>query len=179
MTDHHHESLVETQILNEMYYKTMMTKVDPNWLPHKDYSHLIPYVKYQGTNGNTQRYFVPNHYNGWMTYIRFEEWYDQVQDMSLNAVEAARLLFWGANIKVHCGCPAFLFWGHEYVATMNDAAIVPETRFPHVRNPYLKGICCKHLIRTLKVLPFHLGDIASEIKKQRQELGLLPAPKGK
>ncbi len=163
-------ALVENVTLDEMYYKDIMHQVIPGYLPHRDYSHLIKYVKYQGHTGNTQRYFVPNKYNGWVTYIRFLEWEDQVRDVSITPTEAARLLFWGANIQVHCGCPAFLFWGSQYILTQLDAAIVPETRFPHIRNPHLKGIVCKHLNRTLKVLPFHLGDMAQAIKADRQKL---------
>ena len=157
-------------MLDEMYYKQFMQKVDPNWLPHKDYSHLIPFVRYNGHKSNIMRFFVPNKYNGWVTYIKFPEWWDQVHDPSLTAPEAARLLLWGANLQVHCGCPAFLFWGMNYILTQKDAAIVPEDRFPHIRNPQLKGIVCKHLNRTLKVLPFHLGDMAKVIKSQRAEI---------
>jgi hypothetical protein len=114
------------------------------------------------------RFFVPNRYNGWFTYIRFVEWEEQILDDQITAVEAARLLFWGANLKVHCTCPAFTFWGSQYILTQQDAAIVPEVRFPHVRNPYLKGLVCKHLNRTLRVLPFHLGDIARAVADERK-----------
>ncbi len=165
-----HNALLETIELDEMYYKDMMRKVIPGWLPHRDYAPLIKSVQFKGHVGNTQRYFVPNRYNGWFTYIRFLEWDEQVRDTSLTAVEAARLLFWGANIQVHCGCPAFLFWGSQYILTQVDAAIVPEIRFPHVRNPHLKGVVCKHLNRTLKVLPFHLGDMATAITQDRNKL---------
>lgn len=162
--------LEEEEVLNEIYYPDIMKQIDPNYLPHRDYSHLIKSVNYRGHKGNTLKFFVPNHYNGWETYVRFVEWDEQVNDPSITAVEAARLLFWGANLKVHCGCPAFLFWGSNYILSQLDAAIVPEARFPHVRNPRLKGIVCKHLNRTLKVLPFHLGNMAAAIKQDRNEL---------
>jgi hypothetical protein len=167
---HDHRPLVENVTLDEMYYKDIMKEVIPGYLPHRDYSHLIKFVKFEGHTGNTQRYFVPNKYNGWVTYVRFLEWEEQVRDTSLSAPEAARLLFWGANIQVHCGCPAFLFWGSQYILTQLDAAIVPENRFPHIRNPQLKGIVCKHLNRTLKVLPFHLADMARAINEDRAKL---------
>jgi hypothetical protein len=57
----------------------------------------------------------------------------------------------------------------NYILTTKDAAIVPETRFPSIRNPQLKGGMCKHLIRSMKVLPFHLGDIAKAIKETREQ----------
>ncbi len=169
--DHTHSALCETQVLDEVYYKDMMQQVIPGYLPHRDYSHLIKYVKWQGHTGNTMRFFVPNKYNGWVTYVRFDEYEDQVRDTDLSAPEAARMLFWGANLRVHCGCPAFLFWGYQYMLTQLDASIVPEERFPHIRNPHLQGLVCKHLNRTLKVLPFHLADLARAIKEDRQKLG--------
>lgn len=160
-SDHH------PHVLDEEYYKDLMKLYVPGYLPHKDYSPLIPFVKYDGHKGNTMRFFVPNKFNGWNTYIRFIEWYEVLNDREYNSVESARLLLWGANLQLHCGCPAFLFYGHEYVLTQIDAAIVPEDRFPTIRNPNLKGGLCKHLTRTMKVTPFHLGDLARVIKEQR------------
>ena len=148
-------------------YKNLMHAVDPRDLPHRDYAPLIPFVKYVGSKQNTLKFFCPNRYNGWNSYIQFEQWDDVKNDASLSAVEAARLLLWSSNIRVHCPCPSFKFWGYQYVLTQLEAAIVPETRYPHIRNPRLKGTCCKHLRRVLKVLPFHLGNIANAIKQQR------------
>ena len=170
MSDHPHNDEVTRIPLNEMYYKEMMAKIIPGWLPHRDYSHLIKSVTYRGNVGNTMRFFVPNKYNGWFTYIRFPEWDEQVRDTSITAVEAARLLLWGANLKLACSCPAQLFWGYQYILTQQDASIIPEMRPPIKRNPHLKGLCCKHLKRTLKVMPFHLGDMAGAIKNARSKL---------
>lgn len=159
------------QILGEVYYRDMMHMMVPGWLPHRDYSHLIKSVMYRGrSRPDTMQFFVPNHYNGWVTSLRFDEWGDEVNDRDQNAVEAARLLFWGANIRVQCDCPSYAFYGHQYVMTQLDASIIPEERFPHIRNPHLRGGLCKHLIRTLKVLPFHLGDMARAIKEDRMKL---------
>lgn len=170
----HHDlfenTLVENQILHEMYYKEFMQKIGMKILPHKDYEKYIKLAKIDGIRGNTMRFFVPNKYNGWNTYIEFPEWDEQVQDLTINPVEAARLLLWGANLRLHCGCPSFLFWGYQYILTKNDSAIVPETRMPTIRNPQMKGIVCKHLRKTLRVLPFHIGDMAKEIKQQRSAL---------
>lgn len=157
-------------ILDEEVYKNLMSKIVPGWLPHKDYSDLIPMVKYVGTKKNTMKFFVPNRFNGWNTYIRFPEWNEQVVDFSLKPQEAARLLLWAGNIQVHCPCPAYKFWGMQYIMTQKDAAIIPEIRYPHIRNPGLKGLVCKHLNKTMKVLPFQLGPMASAIKQQRVEM---------
>lgn len=138
-----------------------------NNLPHRDWAPLIKYVNYFGHDQGIFKFFVPNKHNGWFTYVMFDDWSEQLCDQSVNAPELARLLLWGGNIKVHCPCPAFKFWGHQYIQTTRDSAIIPEIRYPRIRNPQLKGGCCKHLIRTLKVLPFHLGTMAREIKDSR------------
>lgn len=156
--------------LDELTYKDIMKVISPNDLPHRDYSPLIKYVRYEEMRKDIMKFFVPNHYNGWNTYIQFIDFNEQLKDLSINAVECARLLMWSSNIRVHCTCPAFKFWGSEYILTQLDAAIVPENRFPHIRNPYLKGIVCKHGNRTIKTLPFHIGDLASYIKVERQNL---------
>lgn len=160
-------------VLDEMNYKDILHTLDPRDLPHRDYAPLIKYVRYVGTEDNIMKFFVPSptKINVWNTYIQWDEWDAEVRDTSLSAPEAARLLLWGGNLKWHCPCPAFKFWGMQYISTMLDIAIVPEIRFPSIRNPNLKGIGCKHLRRTAKILPFHLGDMAKSIKEQREHFG--------
>jgi hypothetical protein len=157
------------QRLDEMRYADLKHAVDPRDLPYIDYAPLVKYVKYVGTKENIMNFFVPSptRINKWNCYIQFVEWYEQVADLGLNAAEAARLLLWAGNIRIHCECPAFLYWGHNFIATELDVAIYPETRFPHIRNPELRGIACKHLRRALLVLPYHLGDMAKAIQQQR------------
>jgi hypothetical protein len=161
---HHHPTM-----LNEITAKDMRHIIDPSDLPHRDYAPLLKSVKYVETRENIMKFFVqsPTKINKWNFYVQFVEWNAQVADTSINAVEAARLLYWAGNIRVHCGCPSFLFWGYEYILTQLDAAMVPEVRFPHIRNPQLKGILCKHGRRVIMVLGAHLGDIAQAIKQQR------------
>ena len=154
-------------VLDEMYYKDFMAEINPNNLPYRDYAPLIPYVRYVGTKQNVMKFFVPNKFNGWNVYHQWVEWEEQVADSSINANEAARLLLWSGNLRLHCPCPAQLFFGHAYTLTQLDAAIIPETRYPHIRNPQLKGIVCKHLRVSLKTAPWHLADMASAIKQQR------------
>jgi|HigsolmetaGSP11D_1036233.scaffolds.fasta_scaffold00013_34 hypothetical protein len=166
--------------LDELHYRDIMAEIVPNnvagrkhnKLPFRDWAPLIKYVRYVTTRGNTMKFMVPAKYNAWETYIQFPEWESQVRDTNIDANEAARLLLWSGNVRLHCNCPAFSFWGFQYILTQLDAAIYAEGRFPIIRNPDLKGIACKHLIRTLKVLPFHLGDMAAAIRAQRIRLGL-------
>lgn len=138
-------------------------------LPHRDWAPLIKHVKYFGHDEGIFKFFVPNKYNGWFTYIRFDDWDEQIDDLSINPVELSRLLLWSGQISVHCDCPAYKYWGHQFIMTKRDSAIVPENRFPSIRNPRLLGGCCKHLRRSLAVLPFNLGYIAREIKRTRKD----------
>lgn len=164
--------------LDELTYQDLKHAIDPNDLPYTDYAPLVRYVRYSGTQENIMSFFVPSptKINRWTTFIQFVEWDEQVKDMTLSPVEAARLLLWGGNIRVHCPCPAFQFWGHAYISTELGIAIYPELRFPHIRNPELKGAFCKHLRRALLTIPFHLGDMATAIKQQRSALQNVPPP---
>lgn len=158
------------EYLKEFTVRNFISVFNPRDLPHRDYAPLLKSVNYRGTRGNTMRFFVRNNINGWMTYVRFKEWDEQLRDFSITPVEASRLLLWSGNIEVGCGCPSFKFYGYQYILTQLGAAIVPEVRFPHIRNPHLRGLCCKHLRRSICTLPFHLGDISQAIKFQRQRI---------
>ena len=159
-----------TQYLQEFTVKDIKTILDPRDLPHRDYAPLLKNVKLRAIRNNTMKFFVRNNLNGWFSYVRFVEWDAQVKDLSIDATEAARLLLWSGNVQIHCLCPSFAFHGYAYILTQLGAAIVPEVRFPHIRNPKLLGIACKHLRRVIPVLPFYLGDMAAAIKQQRNRL---------
>lgn len=157
-------------VLDEMQFSEIMHAIDPRDLPYRNYEPLIKFVRYVGTQDNIMKFFVPSptKINRWNTYIQWTQWHEQVRDTSITATEAARLLLWGGDLRWHCACPAYKFWGMQYISTELDIAIISEIRRPNIRNPQLKGIGCKHLIRCTKVLPFHLGDMAKAIKEQRQ-----------
>lgn len=180
---HSHQPLItgpltfEQDRLDELTYQDLKHALDPRDLPYRDYAPLIKYVRYVGTQENIMSFFVPSptRINMWTTFIQFVEWDEQIRDMTLSPVEAARLLLWGGNLRVHCPCPAFTFWGHAYVCTELGIAIYPETRYPHIRNPELKGFACKHIRKSILTLAWHLGDMAAAIKQQRQAGRTRPA----
>jgi hypothetical protein len=163
--------------LDEETYKSLIRDITNNNvpgeivhnLPHRDWAPLIKHVKYVEREQNIFKFFVPNKYNGWETYVQFSEWDDVVGDITYNPVDSARLLIWSGNLRLHCPCPSYKFWGYQYLLTQKEAAIIPEDRFPTIRNPNLQGVCCKHLRRVMKVLPFQSGKIAAEIKKARED----------
>lgn len=99
--------------------------------------------------------------------VCFHEWKSVIDDHTLTASEAANLLISNGNISLHCSCESYLYYGYQYLLTVLDSSVVPENRRPRIKNPQERGICCKHLYRTLKALPFINSSIAAEIKRQR------------
>jgi hypothetical protein len=165
--------------LDEFTVKDISKIINPTDLPHRDYEPLLKQVTFQGVNKNIAKFLVMNNLNGWDTFIQFMDWNEQLQDTSLKASEVANLLMWSGDVRMYCGCPSFKYFGYQYILTQLGASIVPENRFPHVRNPQLLGIACKHIRRLMRVLPFHRGNLAAAIKRQRDQLGIRYIPKSR
>lgn len=68
------------------------------------------------------------------------------------------------QLKVHCDCPAFLYWGFAYKAWMRGYGLVRETRRPIVRNPKEQGFVCKHLFSIMNSWKFYAPMIADKYK---------------
>lgn len=85
--------------------------------------------------------------------IRLEEWNDQMHDCDghdyLSAVKAACK----GRMSIACTCGRHQYW-YRYQATMGRYAIAPpsEFAFPKIRNPELKGVACKHVLRAAVML---------------------------
>lgn len=76
------------------------------------------------------------------------------------------------ELAVFCSCPDFKFKGYKYMSWKGGWGIVPETRFPKIRNPHLEGSVCKHLYNVLGTLPFHVPAIVKDLRRE----GDLEAP---
>lgn len=158
--------------LNEATYKEIGSLVDGNFLSQKMRADELTGVRFVGFEPDDVMNFHVNSSNSesnrirYTNSIQFDEWDEIASDQDLNYSERARMMLWAGNIKMHCTCPSFLYWGYQYMCTVLDAAIYPEERYPRERNPSERGITCKHLNRVLRVLPFHSGEIAKEAKNQ-------------
>lgn len=183
--DHRHEPeevcehafpMLRTEIhdchaLNEATYKEIASIIDSNFLNQKQRADALNGIYYRGFNNDTMVFEVnsaefEDNSIRYKNLIQFENWDQTGQDPDLNAIEKARLLLWAGDIKLHCTCPSFLYWGYQYILTVLDSAIYPEQRFPDERNPQERGVVCKHLNRVLRALPFYNGDIAQAIQNQ-------------
>ena len=161
----------EVAQLNEMTYKEVATMIDGNFLNQTVRSDQLKSVNYKDIDGDTMVFYVPSSEvedNGinYATLVKFDQWEEIGTDTELTVAEKARLLLWIGDIRLHCTCPSFLFWGYQYLLTVMDASVFPEERKPVKKNPGERGIVCKHLNRVLRVLPFHSGQIARELKSQ-------------
>ena len=158
--------------LNEATYKDIGSMIDGNFLKQKIRADELDNVQYVGFKpDNVMNFHVKSskHAENGIRYansVMFEQWEEIGLDGDFNYPEKARMLLWVGDIKLHCSCPSFLYWGYQYICSVLDAAIYPEERFPRIRNPQERGIVCKHLNRTLRVLPFHSGSMAKELKRQ-------------
>lgn len=56
------------------------------------------------------------------------------------------------NFRVHCGCPSWLYYAFQYMATVGNYEIEPETREPKRNNTSKLGALCKHLVAVVKNL---------------------------
>jgi hypothetical protein len=167
---HHHDCPCNLQ---EATYKEISLLIDPNFLDLSRRANEVKGVNLESIDHNTLHFKTALTASGnrYINLVRFKQWDEVVSDFDWTPMEAARVLIWKGDVELHCSCPAFLYWGFQYLLTSIDASIIPEERKPRKNNPMEKGIVCKHLYRTLKSFPFFGGDIAQEIKRQRNQGG--------
>lgn len=167
--------LEEAHKLDEATYKDIAGLIDPNFLSQNIRANYLENVRFMGFEGDTMIFNVDSDtvakanrtQFAYAIRVQFPQWAEIGQDPDLNDYnERARMLLWVGDIKLDCTCPSFLYWGYQYILTVLDAAINPETRPPKERNPKETGSVCKHLNRVLRVLPFHMGEIANAMKQQ-------------
>lgn len=158
--------------LEETTYKDIAQLVDPSFLNQAQRKarltgiRAIGFEPHNTLNFNVNSSEYDKNRIRYVDSVLFNDWEQIGTDQELSHIERARMLLWIGDIKLHCTCPAFLYWGFQYMLTVLDAAIYPEQRFPDQRNPKERGIVCKHMARVLEVLPFHSGDIARELRRQ-------------
>lgn len=113
----------------------------------------------------------------WTQTVKLLDWDEALAADGLDFPQRANLAVFG-RLQVKCNCPAYLYWGYEYIETQlgSDNIEVPdyegkkggEDRFPKVRNPKLRGVICKHLTAVLLTLQRSLPEVASAMKSMAQ-----------
>lgn len=163
--------LEKSPILTEATYKELASMIDGNFLMQKVRADVLNGIRLEKIEDNIMRFrinsseYLTNRIQ-YQCSVMFDEWDEVGRDPDLNYAEQARMLLWVGNIRLHCTCPSYLYWGYQYLLTAIDAAIYPEPRKPKIRNPQERGIVCKHLNRILRVLPFYSGQMATALQDQ-------------
>ena len=175
-----------------MKRKEILSKVDPLFIHHGEYSKELPIVNYNGSqykgiefmgyNGKPEycanfevgsattpglKYKVQVLLPGLGILLRDKSKVMLMRDRVLKAVSDMDILVW-------CPCKAYTFWGYAFLDTQYKI-ILPKRKQgipPNVRNPRRRGIICKHLDLCLRTLPFLANSIVGDIKKKE----LVPEP---
>lgn len=122
----------------------------------KDY---VVHMRVESSTGN----------GSYVVRIKLDEYSDLEGLKDLSTKEKVRLAISG-DLSVHCDCPAFKYWGYEYIVTqLGTNSHTDQGIYPEVRNPRLEGILCKHCYRALKIF----GKYWSKISKDIEELNFL------
>jgi len=94
--------------------------------------------------------------------------FDAAVGASPNEPKKLGKLVANGRLRFDCDCGRHTFW-YRYIATIGKYnAGRAETGYPKIRNPDLKGVACKHVLRTMHVIlkdsAVHLKLAASVIK---------------
>lgn len=99
--------------------------------------------------------------------IRLVEYPAIADEKDLTTRDKVRLSLAG-DVAIHCDCPAFKWWGYEYIMTQLDSnSSTKQEIYPKVRNPKLEGTLCKHSYRALKNFGKYWVKIADDIDKKK------------
>ncbi|WP_318491928.1 hypothetical protein [Photobacterium leiognathi] len=105
--------------------------------------------------------------------LRLEEWNDLLHEPPGGSYEKAVKKACKGRISIACDCGRHQYW-YRYLATMGRYAVSPPTEFafPKIRNPELKGVACKHVLKAAVMLqsPAWQRIIANQMAKQAKRV---------
>lgn len=137
----------------------------------------IKYARLYQVYGNMLKFQVPasgeSGYNGsYQVRIRLEDWDSAL--VSGKAWNTAAKQAANGRVSIDCQCGRHQFW-YRYLAGVGGYAVEPpqEKDFPKIRNPSLKGACCKHVVKCLITLqsPTVQRVLAQELSRQASAAG--------
>lgn len=96
--------------------------------------------------------------------IKFMDLKSYLSNKHLRPRQAVQYAIHEGDLHLTCNCPAFKFWGFQYIATKGEFAFGrKELRKPKIRNPKLRGSVCKHLYRILLRWASYKRDLTANI----------------
>lgn len=73
------------------------------------------------------------------------------------------------EVKLHCSCPAFIYWGSAYNSTQKKYNLdFTETRPPDIRDPQRRNDICKHISKVkndLRGMTYRMLEKKSDVVK--------------
>lgn len=93
---------------------------------------------------------APSHYR---VRVRLEEWDYQVNKHKGNNYMKSAIKATHGRISFDCACGRHQFY-YRYLAHIGGFAVEPpiENVFPKIKNPKLRGACCKHVVKVILAL---------------------------
>lgn len=88
-----------------------------------------------------------------MVKIRLEEHDDYLHEPPADSYTTAAKMAAQGRLSFDCDCGRHQYW-YRYLATMGNYAVTPpkEFAFPKIRNPEMKGVACKHVLKAVVML---------------------------
>lgn len=99
----------------------------------------------------------------WEQRVQLMDMYEELPKHTklINAVRASL----AGELKLDCSCPAWKFWGYEYLMTKKKSAVHREPRQPRIRNPREEGSVCKHLFAIVQALGFFAPEVTGDLQR--------------
>ena len=69
------------------------------------------------------------------------------------------------DIAVYCDDTSFKYYGWQYMSYLNGYGLKREVRYPSMKNPYLKGALCKHLVAVFNAFPMYINSFVKDFRK--------------
>lgn len=119
--------------------------------------------------GVTNNYIVQMQVNSatgsgsYLVKIKLVEYPSLIREEDITTEEKVRLSLAG-DMEIHCSCPAFLYWGYDYITTQVSTNVHgTQYMYPSIRNPKLEGVMCKHCYKAFKMFGSYWKRIAKDI----------------
>ncbi len=105
--------------------------------------------------------------------VRLEEWFEHLTGETAWPTVTQRVC--DGRVSFDCSCGRHQFW-YRYLATIGGFALSPKEKdFPKIRNPRLRGCCCKHMLKVIQQLksPSVRMLISKELERQSGSSGYM------
>lgn len=95
---------------------------------------------------------------------------DKIRDLNKDYQKAVEWILSSADVFLYCECPAFHWFGYEYIAAqLNYLYGGGQDIAPDQTNPDQRGTVCKHLLSALRALQSNQSSLVSQFEDLYQD----------